>query len=223
MVTLFLILFSCSLFTSVVARVKPKEVFKNKTEDEIKKAKKSLNIVTMFFFLLWAISGLAKLGQSVNPKSTQSSTTNNQSTSIDDIFSKNIKKIDSGMSYRSIKTEKADSDRPAGTKMITVSVNVDSFLNKNSLIRSSGKVSSSIFRTIFDETQLNAYDVIVWFYSGTQDKYGNQKDDVVLTYTMDKKTYEKINWDNFDQTGLCDFLESESKIDTGCKTLVNIQ
>lgn len=74
---------------------------------------------------------------------------------------------------------------------------------------------------------IQAYDVIVWYYAETTDRYGNKKNDVVLTYFIDKPTYSKINWQNFDKKASCDFLEQEAKVtgtmDTGCKTLVNIQ
>lgn len=133
----------------------------------------------------------------------------------------------SDMSYRSLQVEKTDPDRPKDTKMITVSVNVKSFYNKNSLLRNTGKLSSSLFRAVYDVPSMKAYDVLVWYYGETTDKYGNKKDDVILTYAIDKVTYGKINWQNFDQSNLCDFLKQEAKtsgtFDTACNVLVNIQ
>jgi len=129
-------------------------------------------------------------------------------------------------SYKGTEVEKTDTDRPAGTKMITVSVGIGSFYNKSALIRDTGKLSSQLFQTVF-QSAINAYDVIVWYYSQTTDKYGNIKDSVVLTYAMDKDTYAKINWSNFDQASLCDFLNQEFKLNldwgTGCNVLANIQ
>ncbi|MEK6616885.1 MAG: hypothetical protein AABZ32_12405, partial [Bacteroidota bacterium] len=80
---------------------------------------------------------------------------------------------------------------------------------------------------VYDVPNMKAYDVLVWYYGETTDKYGNKKDDVILTYAIDKVTYEKINWQNFDQSKLCDFLKQESSdngtFDTACNVLVNIQ
>lgn len=131
------------------------------------------------------------------------------------------------VSYRGIEVQNADPDRPAGTKMFTVSVNITDFYNKDSLIRNTGKLSSSLFQSVYG-ANMNAYDVIVWYYGKTTDRYGTQKDDIILSYAIDKKTYDKINWSNFDQTKLCDFLKQEDQFNgnnfnTACNTLVNIQ
>lgn len=133
----------------------------------------------------------------------------------------------SEMNYRDLKIEKSDKDRPKNTQMITVGVNVKSFLTKASLLRDTGKLSSSLFKAVYDTPSMMAYDVFVYYYAETKDRYGNTNEDVGLTYHIDKSTYEKINWQNFDQTKLCDFLEQEATMtgtfDTGCKTLVNIK
>lgn len=130
------------------------------------------------------------------------------------------------MGYRNLQIEKTASDRPKDTKMITVSVNVKSIFNKKSLLRDTGKLSSSVFKAVYDIPSIKAYDVLVWYYGETTDKYGNKKDDVILVYTIDKATYDKINWQNFNQSNLCDFLKQEAKsspFDTVCNVLVNIQ
>lgn len=131
------------------------------------------------------------------------------------------------MTYRGIDIQKPDADRPKDTKMVTVKVDLKSFYSKNSLLRDTGELSTSIFQAVYDVPSIQAYDVIVWYYAETTDRYGNKKNDVVLTYFIDKPTHGKINWQNFDKKAACDFLEQEAKIsgtmDTGCKTLVNIQ
>lgn len=131
------------------------------------------------------------------------------------------------MTYRGIDIQKPDADRPKDTKMVTVKIDLKSFYNKNSLLRDTGELSTSIFQAVYDVPSIQAYDVIVWYYAETTDRYGNKKNDVVLTYFIDKPTYGKINWQNFDKKAACDFLEQEAKVtgtmDTGCKTLVNIQ
>lgn len=130
-------------------------------------------------------------------------------------------------SYIDTEFEGADPDRPAGSKMITVKVQVGDFFNRNSLLRHSGNLSGKMFQSIYG-SDINAADALVWFYGETTDRYGNKKNDVILVYGMDKVTYEKINWSGFDTDDLCDFLQREERISgigTGpaCNILVNIQ
>lgn len=138
-----------------------------------------------------------------------------------------VDSVGNDMSYRGLEVKKTDPDRPADAKLIIVSVNVESFYNKNSLLRDTGELSSSLFEAVYDVSSMKAYDIIVWYYGKTTDKYGNENNNVILTYMIDKVTYGKINWQNFDQSNLCDFLEQESKTsnkwDTACTTLVHIE
>lgn len=132
-----------------------------------------------------------------------------------------------GFTYQDVKIEKEDADRPSGTQMITVSINVGTVWNKSALLRDSGKLSSQVFQSVIPSS-LNAYDVFVWFLGDTTDRYGNKKHDAILTYSMDKKTFEKINWQNFDATKLCDFLTQEERISgvasgPSCTMLVSME
>ncbi|KKU57753.1 MAG: hypothetical protein UX80_C0010G0014 [Candidatus Amesbacteria bacterium GW2011_GWA2_47_11b] len=165
--------------------------------------------------------------QPAEKKEEKPTTTKSPQEIFEETLSNTIHKIDSNISYRIIETENADLDRPKDTKMITVSVDVKSFFDKNSLLRTSGKVSSGVFQAVFGNSSLNAYDIVVWYYAETTDKYGNKKDNIVLSYAIDKATFDKINWNNFDQSNLCNFLEQEAKtsgtFDTDCKVLVNIK
>lgn len=115
------------------------------------------------------------------------------------------------VTYRSILIENDEEDRPAGSKMLTVKVNVTSFYNKSSFTKDSGKLAAQLFQTGIPSS-LKPYDVFIWFYGETTDRYGNKKDDVITVYSIDKVTYEKINWSSFDSAGLCDFLKQEEKI-----------
>jgi hypothetical protein len=131
----------------------------------------------------------------------------------------------STFNYLGNEIEPEGSDRPKDTNMITIKIRVNDFFDKNALLRDTGNMSSSVIQAVFNTTSLNPYDVIVWYYGKTTDKYGNQKDDVVLTNAIDKGTYEKINWQNFDKANLCTFLRQESSgnLDTACAVLANIQ
>ena len=146
---------------------------------------------------------------------------------LEDSLKSNIPKSIGGtdFSYKGLEVQKADPDRPAGTKMITVSVELGSFLDKASLLRDTGQLSSRLLQTVF-QSNINAYDVIVWYYGQTTDKYGNKDDSIVLTYAMGKDTYAKINWQNFNQAGLCDFFNQELRLGntgTNCNILADIQ
>jgi hypothetical protein len=129
------------------------------------------------------------------------------------------------VSFNGIDDQKADSDRPEGSRMITVKLNVTSFLSADSFYRNTGELSGKILQETFASNP-NAYDVIVWYYGETTDQYGNKKNDVILSQAIDKDTYQKINWQNFDSSKLCDFLRSEGSKNEGqttCVALANIK
>ena len=135
--------------------------------------------------------------------------------------------VSSDMSYKSIDVAKSDTDRPKGTQMITVSVNVKTYSSKDDLLMDTGKLSSQIYQAVYSVPSMKAYDVIVWYYMDITDRYGNTSSGVALTYSTDKPTFEKINWQNFDQTKLCDFLNNEAAItgavlNTSCNVLTKI-
>jgi len=129
------------------------------------------------------------------------------------------------ISYNGIDDEKADSNRPAGSRMITVKLNVASYWDTDSFYRNTGEITGKIFQETFASNP-KAYDVLTWFYSPTTDKYGNTSNSVILTYLIDKETFQKINWQNFNSGDLCTFLKSEARSNdgnTGCTTLANIK
>lgn len=131
------------------------------------------------------------------------------------------------LEYVGLSVEKSDPDRPKDSKSITVKLNVKDFYSKSSLMRETGEISANAFQAIYGTQSLKPYDVFVWYYSETADQYGNKKNNVILTYHIDKSTSEKINWQNFNKGGLCDFLEQEAKstgtFNTGCKVLADIK
>lgn len=231
---LFIILFLIFLASTIAVFIRPSQFLKNKTGPEIKKTKMGLVLLTIVFFVLFGVSSDAPkqnktqskpdISKSPENKAEEPTPTKSPQEILDETLSNTV---GSNMNYRGIKTENADPDRPKDTKMITVSVGIKGFLTKSSLLRNTDGVSSEVFRVIFGNPSLNAYDVVVWYYGETTDKYGNKNDDLVLTYAIDKVTYDKINWQNFDRFNLCNFLEQDAKVsgtfDTGCKVLVNIQ
>jgi hypothetical protein len=140
----------------------------------------------------------------------------------------NVSGISTKLSYKEVDVEKSDSDRPQGTTMVTAKIDASDFFDKDSLMRDTSKVSAQVIRAIYG-SNINAYDVFVWYYGQTKDRYGNTKDDVILSYAIDKPTFQKINWTNFDAGTFCDFLQQEEQMTTdasandACHALVNIQ
>ena len=154
-----------------------------------------------------------------NPKTDQQK--------LEEQMSKTVADATGDFSYRKLDVEEADADRPAGSKMLTATVSVASIYNKNSFLRYSGQLSSELFKQAF-ASNLNAYDVFVWYRAETTDRYGNKEDSVITVYSIDKETYNKINWNSFDSDKLCDFLQQEEKIGgigsgPACNVLANIQ
>jgi len=131
------------------------------------------------------------------------------------------------ISYRDVQIEDDTYERPAGSKMATVNFNVASFDGKASLLSETGPISAKTFQGVFKENP-NMADAFIWYYGDVTDQYGNEKNDVILTYTIDRATFEKINWSNFDQSTFCNFLEEENtrngdNMDTGCKVLADMK
>ncbi len=124
----------------------------------------------------------------------------------------------SNIAYRGIETD---------STMLTVSLNVSDFYNKGTFIKDTGEVSAKIFQTSFS-SYLKPQDVLVWFYGEVTDRYGNKGSQVITVYAIDKGTYGKINWENFDSKAFCDFLKQEEKIKgigsgPACNVTVNIE
>lgn len=129
------------------------------------------------------------------------------------------------ISFKGIEDVKADSNRPEGSRMLTISLNIADYYNADSLNRNTGEVTAKIFQETFASNP-NAYDVIVWYYADITDQYGNKENKVLISQGIDKPTYEKINWQNFDATKMCDFLKSEGTRnggETACNILAKIQ
>lgn len=133
-----------------------------------------------------------------------------QSSYEDKIKALAVKTGSTNISYVGIDDQEADSDKGAGSRMITIKLNITDFYSKSSLLRDTGTVTAKLFQETF-ASQPKASDVVVWFYIDTTNKYGNKANTVALSEAMDRKTYQKINWQNFDTTKLCDFLKSEGE------------
>ena len=131
------------------------------------------------------------------------------------------------VSFKEAVIEKDDPIRPKGSRFVTVDLNTGDFFNKDEFVQDSSKVSSAIFQNAFPVNG-SFYDVLVRYFGATKDAYGNTKDDLIMSYTIDRPTAAKINWQGFDRESLCSFLKQESSAQggnayVGCNMLVNIQ
>lgn len=229
---LFMALLLVSLIGLVVGMVKPSLV-------KLQSRKRVLTLLGGAFVLSFILFGVTSspskttdqpvATKSSNPSSSQPTPTivKTEAQTLADVGQAATKEaVSTKASYRDTKVEKADADRPAGSKMVTMSFNVSDFFSKSSLTRDTGKIAAKAMQGIF-ATNPSFYDVIIWYYGETTDRYGNKKNDVIMTYAMDRVTFQKINWSNFDTSKFCDFLNQELKstgtFDTTCNTLVNIQ
>lgn len=172
------------------------------------------------------------IGSIVSPteKNVATSTEVKQNTAQPITFEDKVKGViktarSTDLTFKSIEIKNADGDRPAGSQMITISLNVDNYYKSEYLRKNTSEITSKLFQEAFVSNP-NAYDIIVWYFADLTDKYGNKENKVLISQAIDKVTYQKINWQNFDTTKLCDFLKSEGTSNGGqttCVTLANIQ
>lgn len=65
--------------------------------------------------------------------------------------------------------------------------------------------SKKVFQELFEVPEVT--EVTLFWYFTLVDKYGNEKDDVILKVSVTCDTASKINWDNFDFNNLPDIAE----------------
>lgn len=179
-------------------------------------------IVLCFIFIIGSMFG----GSDKTPKTTptpQVATT--PQTYEDRIKAMAVKTGTTNVSFKGIEDVKADSNRPEGSRMITVSLNIGDYYNASALYKNTGELTGKILQETFASNP-NVYDVIVWYYAEMTDSYGNKENKVLISQGIDKDTYQKINWQNFDSAKLCDFLKTEGAKnggETACVVLANIK
>jgi hypothetical protein len=104
-------------------------------------------------------------------------------------------------------------------------LNIGDYYNASALYKNTGELTGKILQETFASNP-NVYDVIVWYYAEMTDSYGNKENKVLISQGIDKDTYQKINWQNFNSTKLCDFLKTEGTKnggETACVVLANIK
>lgn len=193
---------------------------KNQWVKEHPKTTGAITLISLII-LIWLVIPASPKNEATNNPVTQ----NQPVTFEDKLKSLSINSGSTDISFMKVEDQKADNDRPANSRMITVSYNIKSFYNKSTLMKETGQLSAKAFKEIYVNNE-NNYDAIIWYYADTQDRYGNVKSNIIMTNAIDKTTYNKINWDNFDSNNLCEFLRSESSRnggETACAIMTNIK
>lgn len=96
----------------------------------------------------------------------------------------------------------------------TVLLNVKNLYSKDQFFKQTGKLNSKIFQVLFTENPKLSY-VTIQFQGEKLDQFGKTTTGNFLVETLDKTTYDKIVWENFDTSTLCDFLRRNNKNDKG--------
>ena len=115
-----------------------------------------------------------------------------------------------------VETDDAPPARPAGAKFVTVDLNVTDFLDNSEFITDTGRLATAIFQQVFP-LDTNYYDVLRCATTlRSPHQYGNTKSDMVMSYTMTRPIYTKINWTGFPNTGndihMCAFLRQQESL-----------
>lgn len=193
---------------------------KNQWVKDHPKTTGAITIISLII-LIWLVIPSSPKAEVVNNTVNQ----NQPVTFEDKLKALSINSGSTNIEYVKVEDQKADSDKPTNSRMITASYNIKSFYNKSSLMKETGQLSAKAFKEIYANNP-NNYDAIVWYYADTKDRYGNATSSVLMTNAIDKLTYNKINWDNFDSNNLCEFLRSESSRnggETACAIMTDIK
>ncbi len=222
MPTLFFILALIAFIGLIVGLVKPSKVKLTSRKKVI------LWFGGSFIVLLILVGATSPSDQTKSPAAQDNTPAENAMTEqtpeqlLESSYKSEVKKIGStSFSYREMKIDNADSNRPAGSKMVTIKINIDDFLSRQYLIKNTSELSSNLFKQSIDSS-LPITDYIIQYYAKVKDAYGNENQDVVMSYASDKDTIAKINWSGFDKYGMCDFLKSLNNVESACIELVKI-
>ena len=190
----------------------------------IKKHPVVTGIVFILIIIVW-VNILSGTSTKTETKTAEQVQTNGPQTFEDRIRELTKKNGGTELTFNSIEDTEAEKTKPKGSRMLIVKLNVISFFNANSFYRETGELTGKIFQETFLSNP-NASDVIVWYYADTTDSYGNKTNKVLMSQSIDRDTYKKINWQNFDSSKMCDFLRSEGSkgnLNTVCMVSANIK
>ncbi|WP_077703146.1 hypothetical protein [Virgibacillus dokdonensis] len=100
------------------------------------------------------------------------------------------KRIDKVSLIDYVYTENNDKDR-----VVNLYLNADDNFTLKMIGRGILMKSSDVFQSLFKDDRVA--EVGLFWQLGTIDKYGNTSDDVITKVILKRKTFEKINYDNF--------------------------
>ena len=167
-----------------------------------------------FFIFLFIVISLSSFS------SEESASTNITETTKPVVLTleQKLKNFINGKKFTYIKKEQ-DED------LVTVTYNIDNFYSRDSLIHQTGELSSNTFQEVFT-SDIKINNVFIDYTSTTTDKFGNSENISSLSYVMNRETFGKVNWSNFNKQNLCAFAKSEnknSKGETDCLEKVNFK
>lgn len=116
------------------------------------------------------------------------------------------------LSFDSIDREVNESN---GIQAVTVNIKVENSYSKEQFFKRSGELSGEIFKSIFPESEKIA--VVTIKYRGDMvDEFGTvTPNGNFVVETLSRPTYDRIVWENFDTTKICDFLRKNNTNDKG--------
>ena len=229
--TLFVLLLLASLIGLAIGLIKP-SIVRLKTR---KLAGLVFGGVAIVFFILF---GIATPSPSAQPAASQQSapvavanTTSSTTSAVPSTPLTEQQKVQNAVSsviqqnasswatIKNVDDELASSygvkDMPSGSKLVTIDIETGTFWDDSATVTQTGKLASQIMQQVFPiNSKFN--EVLVRYYGQLTDAYGNTKDDMMLSYEMDREIYSKINWSGFSDTlndiHFCAFLKNQSNI-----------
>jgi|GEM_PF-6475235 len=112
---------------------------------------------------------------------------------------------------------------PAGSKNAIVTFTIPDFTNRDTLSSDTSIISSKVMQGVFaNDPKMDS--VIVWFKDpNLVDRYGNTVKQVIVSQSIDRATFEKINWTGFDSSTLCSFLTQEANVTSNANDVCMIE
>lgn len=95
-------------------------------------------------------------------------------------------------------------------RFLLIQYNLDDVFSKSYLAHDTAEITGNVLSAVFADPSMTFSNII--FNGDFTDRFGNSKKEIVFNYSITRKTYEKINWNNFDPGTLCDLLQLERQL-----------
>lgn len=202
----FILVLLLSVVGLIVGIVKPSLI-------KIQSRKKAVSI----FIILILVSFIGTAGTTKKTITQEAPSVEQKSITVEDKISSLAKEANSTKVFFS-SLEKSKEEQGS----IIVNLNISSYYSKESLHKDLGNLSGKIFNELF-KSDNTVNSVSVQYAGEKMDKYGNKTNGNLIVHFIDKKTFTKVNWQNFQSDKLCEFLRSEATADmtSGCTIFVD--